>query len=74
MRLGDVENKVQLGNCFLWGEYLEKYLHDMDIAVQYARLSREQMGQTLIQHLGLQVVDSFTTIHNYVDTKDKILR
>lgn len=46
----------------------------MDIAVEYAALSRKQMGETIINQLGLTVVDSFTTIHNYVDTENKILR
>ena len=74
MRMGDVECKVPFRKCFLWGEYLQKCLHDMDIAVRYAQLSRKQMGQTLIDQLGLKVEDSFTTIHNYVDMQDKILR
>ncbi len=74
LRINDVESKVQLGNCFLSGEYLEKYLHDMNIAVQYAELSRKQMGQVIIDNLGLEVESSFTTIHNYVDIKDRVLR
>ena len=74
LKLGDVENKVPFGTCFLSGEYLERYMHDMDIAVQYAALSRKQMGDVLINQLGLTVEDSFTTIHNYVDTEDKVLR
>lgn len=73
-RFSDIESKIQPGNCFLSGEYLEKYLHDMHIAVQYADLSRKQMGEKLIEQLGLKVEDSFTTIHNYVNMEDKILR
>lgn len=74
IRLRDVNSNVQFGNCFLSGEYLEKYLHDMNIAVQYAELSRKQMGEVLINQLGLTVEDSFTTIHNYIDTEDMVLR
>ncbi len=74
MKIGDVDSKIQPSNCFLSGEYLEKYLHDMQIAVQYARLSREWMGEVLINHLDLKVEDSFTTIHNYINIEDKILR
>lgn len=74
MRIGDVESKIQFGNCFLSGEYLERYMHDMNIAVQYAALSRKQMGEALINQLGLSVEDSFTTIHNYVDIQDNVLR
>lgn len=74
IRFSEVNSRVSIGNCFLFGEYLEKYLHDMDIAVEYAALSRKQMGETIINQLGLTVVDSFTTVHNYVDTENKILR
>lgn len=74
IRTNDVDSKVQFGNCFLTGEQLEKYLHDMNIAVQYADLSRKQMGEVLINQLGLNVEDSFTTIHNYINTEDMVLR
>ena len=74
IRTNDVEGRVQFGNCFLTGEFLENYLHDMNIAVQYADLSRKQMGEELINRLGLEVKDSFTTIHNYIDLEDMVLR
>ena len=74
MKIGDIDSKVQFGNCFLTGEYLEKYLHDMNIAVQYADLSRKQMGETLINQLGLNIEESFATIHNYIDIEDGVLR
>lgn len=50
------------------------YLHDMDMAVEYARRSRELMGETIINSLNLHVADQFATIHNYIDTKHGILR
>lgn len=74
LRIGDVDSKLQPGSCFLEGEHLERYLHDMSIAVKYAELSRKQMGEILINELGLNVQDSFTTIHNYIDTESKVLR
>ena len=74
MRFREVNSRLQPGNCFLWGEHLEKYLHDMNIAVQYAELSRKQMGEALIDALDIKVEDSFTTIHNYVDIDARILR
>ena len=74
MKLTDIDSKVRYGSCFLSGEYLDRYLHDMQIAVKYAELSRKQMGEELICRLGLTVEDSFTTIHNYIDTGDKVLR
>ena len=46
----------------------------MNIAVLYAELSRKQMGEALIEAMGLTVVDSFITIHNYIDTDARVLR
>ncbi len=74
IRVKDVTGKAQLGSCFLQGENLEHYLNDMQIAVQYAAQSRMHIGCVLIEQLGLEVTDSFTTIHNYIDTENKILR
>lgn len=74
LRFSDVQSKRPVGKCFLSGGYLEQYLQDMEIAVDYAQRSRRQMGEVLIQRLGLQVLDSFTTIHNYVDSEEKMLR
>ena len=59
---------------YLEGEALEGYLHDMNIAVRYAIRSRELMGETIMSALHLTAVESFTTIHNYIDTKHGILR
>lgn len=61
-------------SAFLRGELLNQYLHDMDIAVDYARLSREIMAQSLIEAMCLDVIDSFATVHNYIDTRHGILR
>lgn len=74
MRFREVNSRFQPGSCFLSGEHLEKYLHDMNIAVLYAELSRKQMGEALIEAMGLTVVDSFITIHNYIDTDARVLR
>ena len=46
----------------------------MNIAVKYAEVSRKNMGEILISKLGLKVTDSFTTVHNYIDTEHGILR
>ena len=61
-------------SAFLSGELLQEYLHDMTIAVDYALLSREIMAQALVEALNLDVLDRFATIHNYIDSKNNILR
>ena len=60
--------------CFLYGTYLEDYLHDVEICQRFARRSREMMAEILIAHTGLCAGEAFHTIHNYIDTDEMILR
>ena len=60
--------------CYLSGRYLDDYLHDVEICQQFARKSREKMAEILLERTGLKGGDAFHTIHNYIDTKEMILR
>ena len=60
--------------CFVYGRYLEDYLHDVEICQRFARRSRELMAEIILQRLGIEAVDAFHTIHNYIDTDEMILR
>ncbi|MBQ9748421.1 MAG: RtcB family protein [Clostridia bacterium] len=74
LRPRDVQSNIHPSTCFLSGENLTRYLHDMNIAVDYATLSRQLMGQTIIDRLALHPTHAFATIHNYIDTKAGVLR
>ncbi len=60
--------------CFVYGQYLEDYLFDVEICQRFARRNREKMAEILMARSGLSAVDAFHTIHNYIDTKEMILR
>jgi len=60
--------------CFLYGKYLEDYLYDVEICQDFARRNREKIADILLQRTGLQGSDGFHTVHNYIDTKEMILR
>ena len=60
--------------CFVYGQYLEDYLHDVKICQRFACRSRELMAEIILQRLGLETVEAFHTIHNYIDTDEMILR
>ncbi len=60
--------------CFVYGQYLENYLHDVEICQRFARRNREKMAEIILGRLGIVAVDAFHTIHNYIDTKEMILR
>ncbi|MBR6872175.1 MAG: RtcB family protein [Ruminococcus sp.] len=56
------------------GDLFDKYIHDMKIVQQFAMLNRKAMMDEMIKGMGLHVVEQFTTIHNYIDTDNMILR
>ena len=60
--------------CFVYGQYLKDYLHDVEICQRFARRSRELMAEIILQQVGLKAVDAFHTVHNYIDTDEMILR
>ena len=59
---------------WLYGEYLQDYLHDVEICQAFAKRSREKMAEIILERTGLTGEDGFHTIHNYIDTKEMILR
>ena len=60
--------------CWLEGDYLADYLHDVALCQRFARRSRELMAQTLLTRTGMTGQEGFHTIHNYIDTTEMILR
>ena len=60
--------------CYVYGKYLEDYLHDVEICQKFARRSRELMAEIILGRLSLTALDAFHTIHNYIDTEEMILR
>ena len=68
------ETTLPEGLCFVYGQYMEDYLHDVKICQRFACRSRELMAEIILQRLGLEAVEAFHTIHNYIDTDEMILR
>lgn len=60
--------------CWLYGTFLEDYLHDVEICQAFACRSRERMAEIILDRTGMTVLEEFHTIHNYIDTKEMILR
>ena len=60
--------------CWLYGKFLEDYLHDVEICQQFARRNREKMAEIILERTGLTGIEPFHTIHNYIDTNEMILR
>ncbi|RGG46306.1 RtcB family protein [Roseburia sp. AF20-18LB] len=68
------EMTIPMDLCYVYGKYLDQYLHDVEICQEFARLNREKMAEILLEKTGLTGTDGFHTIHNYIDTKEMILR
>lgn len=60
--------------AYVEGKLFEDYIHDMKLTQKFAMLNRKAMVDVILTGMGLTPVDSFTTIHNYIDTDAMILR
>lgn len=60
--------------AYLSGEMFDNYIHDMRILEEYARINRLTMAGEIADAINLDIVDTFTTVHNYIDTDNMILR
>ncbi|WP_294378353.1 RtcB family protein [uncultured Clostridium sp.] len=63
--------------CFLTGKYRDEYLNDMNICQEYAVLNRKCMADIILKKMfdkGIDEFEHFTTIHNYINFKDNIIR
>ncbi len=60
--------------AYLKGDLFEDYIHDMKLIQNFAALNRKAMMDEIIRGMKLKVEEEFTTIHNYIDTEQMILR
>lgn len=60
--------------AYLSGEEMDNYIHDMEIMQRFAEYNRKAMMEVIIEGMDLEVEESFTTIHNYIDAGSMILR
>lgn len=60
--------------AYVEGELFDQYLHDMKIAQRFAEINRQAMMDVIVKEMELHVDEQFTTIHNYIDVDNMILR
>lgn len=73
-RIKAKKSPVPKSLAYVEGELFNQYLHDMAIAQRFAELNRQAMMDTIVRGMGFHVVEQFTTIHNYIDVDNMILR
>ncbi|MEG1726107.1 MAG: RtcB family protein [Anaerovoracaceae bacterium] len=71
MRNNDIFNKDL---TYLIGQDMEDYLLDISIIQQYAETNRETMLKTIVEKMNGNILSQIATTHNYIDTKNMILR
>ncbi len=60
--------------AYLTGQLLDNYLHDMKITQEFASQNRFTIARILLKAMKLHETGHLETIHNYVDTRQGILR
>ena len=56
------------------GALFDLYIHDMKLMQQYALWNRKAIADSIMAHMDFQAKERFSTIHNYIDTDEMILR
>lgn len=60
--------------AYLEGQGFDDYLNDMNIAQKFASLNRAAMIDEITTQLNWEIVESWESIHNFIDTEQMILR
>ncbi|MDR2591284.1 MAG: RtcB family protein [Chitinispirillales bacterium] len=60
--------------AYVEGGLFDDYIHDMKLIQRFASLNRKAMVDIIMTRLCLTKKNEFTTIHNYIDTDEMILR
>lgn len=65
---------VQKNYAYAEGDLFEQYIHDMKIVQHFALVNRQAIIDEIVNGMKFHVTEQFSTIHNYIDTENMILR
>lgn len=60
--------------CYIDGEMLDDYLHDVNMMRQWSYLNHKTIAEEICTHMGWDIKSQITSIHNYVDVSNRIIR
>lgn len=60
--------------CYIEGQNMEDYLHDMDMLRKWSYLNHCTIASFIAMVTGWSYPEGISSIHNYVDTEHKIIR
>lgn len=71
-------SKISKQLAYVEGEDFNNYINDMKLVQKYAEINRNEIAKVIIDYLITNntnfEIESFQTIHNYIDTDNMILR
>ena len=68
------EDQIPKDLAYVEGKMFDEYINDMAFIQNYALMNRKAMIDIIISGMGLTALESFSTIHNYIDINTMILR
>ena len=71
---GRGQSEIPYELSYLTGQDMANYLHDMEFMQRFADLNRMIIKEVILDGMHLTEEDTFTTVHNYIDTESMILR
>ncbi len=71
---GRGQDEIPYELAYLVGIDRDDYLHDMELMQRFAALNREIIKEVILDGMKLHEIESFETIHNYIDVENGILR
>lgn len=71
---GKSQAEIPYELAFLQGDAMQDYLHDMEFMQRFAELNRTIIKEVILDGMKLHEEESFSTVHNYIDTENMILR
>ncbi len=72
------ECRIPDEQCYVYGQFMSDYLHDVTICAEFAHLNRFTIADIIVSKYfkgkSLKDFEWFETLHNYVDTKHGLIR
>lgn len=65
---------VQKDLCYLTGQDMDDYLHDVAIMQKFANDNRAAMLKAIVHNMSGKIIQHISSIHNYIDVEHMILR
>ena len=71
---GKKQSEIPFDLAYVEGKMIEDYIHDMHIMQMFAVINRQAIIDEILRGMKLSEVECFSTIHNYIDIENWILR